>query len=170
MNVVWENVSIDDYLHSATSEENRIIVIWKQEPKFFSDTKARKCIIDSVGEWHSIHMSDSFVPRYKDGKNPQDPDAEIFTLSEYYPYATSEEKGKGAEAVNNTSSILQITTAYHTVSETRLIVDGLKRSLGIMDNIRDGQQLRPITILECYGPSVAKIFLGDFPHVLKRFR
>jgi hypothetical protein len=67
---------------------------------------ARKCIIDSVGEWHSIHISDSFVPRYKDGKNPQDPDARIFTLLGYYPKATSEEKGKGAEAVNSISSML----------------------------------------------------------------
>jgi hypothetical protein len=82
MNVLWENVSIDDYLISAFSDENRVTLICKWEPKFFSGTKARKCIIDSAGEWHSIHMSDSFAPRYKDGKNPRDPDAEIITLSD----------------------------------------------------------------------------------------
>lgn len=81
-------------------------------------------------------MNDSFVPRYKDGKIPEDFNAEIFTLSEYYPFAESEEKDKGAEAVNNTSSALQITTAYETISKTRLIVDGFKRSLGMMDRIR----------------------------------
>jgi hypothetical protein len=128
MNVVWENVSIDDYLHSATSEENRIIVIWKWERKFFSDTKARKSIIDSVGKWHSIHMSDSFVPRYKDGKNPQDPDARIFTLSEYYPYATSEEKGKGAEAVTSvmlSGKFYYNTFHYHLNIDLELILPGI---------------------------------------------
>jgi hypothetical protein len=170
MNVVWENVSINNYLHSANSEENQITVIWKWKSKFFKDTKARKCIIDLAGKWYSIHMSDSFVPRYKDGKDPMDPDAEIFTLSEYYPKATSEEKCKGAEVVNNTFSILQITTAYDTVSKTRLITDGLKRSLRIMDKIKKGQEFRPVTILECYGHSVKQIFFIDFPYVLKKIR
>jgi hypothetical protein len=168
MDAVWKNISIDNYFSSATGEENRITTVWKWEPKFYSDTKARKCIIDSANEWHSTYMSDSFVPRYKDGKSPQDPDAEIFTLSEYYPNATIEEKGKGTDAVNDSNSILQVTTTYETISRTRLIVDGLKRSLGIMNKISDSQEFRPVTILECYGPSVSEIFYGDFPQVLKR--
>lgn len=115
-------------------------------------------------------MNDSFVPRYKDGKNPQDSNAEIFTLSEYYSNAKSSEKDEGVEAINNTSSVLQITTAYETVSMTRLIVDGFKRSLGVMEKIRDGQEFRPVTILECYGHLVNQVFFVEFLHVLKRFR
>jgi hypothetical protein len=70
--------------------------------------------------------------------------------------------------VNDSNSILQVTTTYETISRTRLIVDGLKRSLGIMNKISDSQEFRPVTILECYGPSVSEIFYGDFPQVLKR--
>jgi hypothetical protein len=72
--------------------------------------------------------------------------------------------------VNNTYSIFQITTAYDTASGTRLIVDGLKRSLGITDKIKEGQGFRPVTILECYGRSVNQIFFIDFPRILKRIR
>jgi hypothetical protein len=73
MDAVWKNISIDNYLSSATGEENRITTVWKWEPKFYSDTKARKCIIDSANEWHSTYMSDSFVPRYKMGRAHRTP-------------------------------------------------------------------------------------------------
>ncbi len=42
--------------------------------------KSRKCIISSLSDWDELHVSHSFVPKYKGGKAPNDPNAEIFTL------------------------------------------------------------------------------------------
>jgi hypothetical protein len=164
--VIWKSVSNYNYLSSAFSNENGITVIWARQ--LFGDTKSRECIIQSKVEWNALSLSDSFVPRYKDGKPPQDPDAEIFTLYNYYPNATSDELKKGIQAVNNNSQILQMTTAFHIVSKSRLIVDGLKRSLGILSKMNAGQEFRPVTILECYGSTIPQIFFGDFEHIVHR--
>jgi hypothetical protein len=51
--------------------------------------KSRKCIISSLSDWDELHVSHSFVPKYKGGKAPNDPNAEIFTLGKYYANALS---------------------------------------------------------------------------------
>src|SRR5690349_4538394 len=136
MNMVWEDISNNDFLRSASSNENRIDVIWIGQ--LIGDIKSRKCVLHSVTDWRAISMNDSFVPRYKDGKSPCDLDAEILTLEKYYSNATIDERQKGKQAVNNSSSVLQITTSYDTASNSRLIVDGLKRSLCILHRINIG--------------------------------
>jgi hypothetical protein len=91
-NVVWQNVPINDYLNSAHSYENLIRVQWTHE--LSGDAKSRKCVIRSTSQWRSVSMNDSFVPKYKDGKLPTDPTAEIFTLPDYLRNATTDEKQK----------------------------------------------------------------------------
>ena len=110
-------------------------------------------------------MNDSFVPKYKDGKHPTDPTAEIFTLADYLRNASTDEKEKGLHLVNDNSSTLQITTAYDTTSSRRLIVDGCKCSLGIMSKMHDNQTFPTVTILECYGESIPQMFCGDYSNV-----
>jgi hypothetical protein len=110
--IMWQNVSNEDYLSSAFSNENRILVRWAQQ--LLEDTKSRRCIIHSKAEWNSLSLSDSFVPRYRDRKPSDDSAAEIFTLSNYYSNATSDEMEKGIQTVNNNSQSLQMTTAFHT--------------------------------------------------------
>ena len=116
---MWENVSNDDYLKSAFSNENKITLIWNYQ--LISNAKSRKYVISSSSDWHEVSINDSFVPRYKDAKAPDDPTAEIFTLGEYYANAISDDKQKAIQVVNNPSSILQITRAYDTASNSRLI-------------------------------------------------
>ncbi|MGH9924973.1 MAG: hypothetical protein ACRD5B_06305 [Nitrososphaeraceae archaeon] len=82
----------------------------------------------------------------------QDLDAKILILSKYFPKVKNEEIKEGAEAIDNQYLALQITSAYETVSMTRFIVDGLKRSLGILNKIGNDHKFRPVTILEYYGP------------------
>ena len=96
------------------------------------------------------------------------PTAEIFTLSDYLRNSAIEEKEKGLQLVNDKSSVLQITTAYDTTSSSRLIVDGFKRSLGIMSKMHDEQTFCRVTILECYGESIPEMFRGDYSNVLKK--
>jgi predicted DNA-binding protein (MmcQ/YjbR family) len=70
----------------------------------------------SSSDWYQLRMSDSFVPKYKDAKAPDDPTAEIFTLGKYYANATNDHKQKAIQLASDPSSILQITTAYDTIS------------------------------------------------------
>ena len=123
MTIMWEDVSNNDYLNSAFSNENRITVVWKPQP--IDNAKSRKCLIASSSDWHDIGMSGSFVPKYKDAKAPDYPTAKIFTLGEYYTNATSEHKQTTIQLVNSQSLILQITTAYDTIFNSRLIIDVL---------------------------------------------
>jgi len=123
---------------------------------------------------HTLHVTVAFniherfiCTQIQRWKLPRDPTAEIFTLSDYLPNSTMEEKEKGLQVVNDNSSILQITTAYHTTSKSRLIVDGFKRSLGILSKINDEQTFCTVTILECYGESIPEIFHGDFPQCIQ---
>jgi hypothetical protein len=46
-------------------------------------------------------------------------------------------------------------------------LDGFKRSLGILDKVNNGQQFRPLFVLECYGSSVLQIFSSEFAHIAK---
>ena len=131
------------------------------------DAKSRRCVIRSTSQWHLISMNDSFVPKYKDGKHPTNPTAEIFTLADYLRNASTDEKEKGLHLVNDNSSTLQITTAYDTTSSRRLIVDGCKCSLGIMSKMHDNQTFPTVTILECYGESIPQMFCGDYSNVIQ---
>jgi len=166
MTIVWEDVSNNDYLNSAFSNENTITVIW--EPQLIDNAKSRKCVISSSSDWYELSMSDSFVPKYRYAKAPNDPIAEILTLKKYYANATSQDKQRAIQLLANQSSISQITTAYDTASNCRLIVDGFKRSLGIIDKINNGQQFRPVSILECYVSSIPQMFSSEFAHIVKK--
>ena len=168
MTMRWEDVSNEEYLNSARSGENKITLIWLWNDYLSSNVKSRKCVITSSSDWYEICVNDSFVPKYKDGKAPEDPTAEILTLGKYYANARSDDKQKAMEVVNNPSSIVQITTAYDTTSNSRLIVDGFKRSLGILDMINKDQQFRPVYVLECYGSIIRQMFFREFAHIAKK--
>lgn len=162
MTIQWQDVSNNDYLNSAFSNENRITLIWK--PHLIDNAKSRKCVISSSSDWYEVSMSDSFVPKYKDAKAPNDPTAEILTLKKYYANVASQDKQNAIQLLDNQSSILQITTAYDTTSNSRLIADGFKRSLGILDKINNDQRFSPVSVLECYGSSIPQMFSNEFAH------
>jgi hypothetical protein len=162
------NKDFANYVSRAFSYNTEIIAVI-DFLNLISAVKSRKCIISSSSDWYEISMSDSFVPKYKDAKNPDDATAEIFILGKYYyANATSEDKQKAVHIVNNPLSILQITTAYDTTSNSRLIADGFKRSLGLLDKINNGEQFRPVSVLECYGSSIAQMFSSEFAHIVKK--
>jgi hypothetical protein len=58
----------------------------------------------------------------------------------------------------------QITPAYDNNSNRRLIVDGLKRAIGIQQLIKDIFILESI-IMECYGKIVRCVFHIEFMYV-----
>ncbi len=87
----WADVSNSEFLKSGQGVENHITVIWIPDLLIYS--KSRKCNVNSSGRWKSL-MHNSIIPRYKQGRQPGDEDAEIFTLQEYciqpnYPEMTS---------------------------------------------------------------------------------
>jgi len=140
---------------------------WVMSDHLIGNMNTRKCVITSSYDWDELHVSDSFVPKYKDMKAPNDPNAEIFTLGKYYANTISDNIQKAIQLANNPSLTLQITTAYDTTSNSRLIVDGFKRALGILDMINNGRQFRPTSILECYGRSIPQMFSCEFAHIIK---
>jgi hypothetical protein len=157
----WISVPIDEFIQSACSNDNQITIVWRYPlPR---DTLSRKCTVCSAAKWNELFMSKSFVPRYKDGGTPYDTNAQIFTLDEYCSQNGYSERDKAA-ALLNAAPTIQITTAYDNSLDRRLIVDGVKRAIGIQQKVDVEKSFPKVTILECYGPQVSKRFL-DFSHI-----
>jgi hypothetical protein len=88
-NVQWNEISNNEFMASATSQDNYIRVIW--ERRFLGDVRARKCTIRSQEQWKST-IEKAFLPKYKDGKTWEDLTARNFALDEYSLQAPSEVK------------------------------------------------------------------------------
>lgn len=153
----WKEIANDEFIHSANSVENTVRVLWSGN--LVEDTKTRECIIRSKDEWAYLHMGDSYLPKYKDGKSWNDPTAKNYALDEYVLQALEEALKK--------SEGLQITSAYHTKIKQRLIVDGVHRAIALQRRINSHETIPEVRVLECYGKHVDKSFPCDFANLVK---
>jgi hypothetical protein len=152
--VKWKETTNDEFVRSANGPENTIRVWWSRN--LADDTKTREYFIRSESEWNCLRMEDSYLPKYKDRKSWNDPYAHNFTLKEYTLQSSSEVKSYAEEALNK-SKQLQITSAYHTAIEKRLIVDGVNRAVALQLKVYNRENIPEIRLLECYGTKVNKI-------------
>lgn len=120
----------------------------------------------SKNEWNYLHMGNSYLPKYKNGKSWNDPNAQNYTLDEYTLQAPSNIKNY-AEEVLKRSEVLQITSAYHTKTEQRLIVDGVNRAIALQRKVNSHENIPEIRLLECYGIHVDKSFPCDFANLVR---
>jgi len=157
----WSDISNDEFLGSATGKENQVTLIWT--PSLPANIKSRRCKITSVYNWTAL-MDNSFIPRYKQGRQPTDPTAEIFNLNSCCLQANYPEQVQARLLLKIAPSI-QITTAYDNNLNRRLIVDGLKRAIGMKQMILLNQAIPESTVLECYGTNVSSIFPLEFMHI-----
>lgn len=157
----WNHVSNSEFLSSATGNENQVTLIWI--PSLPANINSRRCKIISSEDWAAL-MDNSFIPRYRHGRQPNDLTAEIFSLKDYCLQTNYPEQVNASGLLKIAPSI-QITTAYDSNLNRRLIVDGLKRAIGIQQMIRDKQTIPESTVLECYGTSVNEIFPIEFMHI-----
>jgi hypothetical protein len=157
----WEESSVNDFLQSASKYNSRIDVEWTGQ--IAPNTKVRICIISSLTDWRT-EISNSFVPRYKDGKDPHDATAQIYTLREWAKTLTVKEVIDYAERFQTG---VNVTTAFYSVWNARLIVDGLKRSGAIEVMVNNYNSIPHATVIECYGTDVAKTFPTEFAHIVK---
>ena len=158
---LWDDISNEEFLKSALGNENRITVTWV--PSLSVNTKSRICKISSSEKW-TILMNNSFIPRYKRGRLPEDLNAEIFRLNEYCQQTNYPEKAIARHLLKVAPSI-QITTAYGSDQDRRLIVDGLKRAIGIQQTVHGNQMIPEVTVLECCDLDVSRIFPVEFKHI-----
>jgi hypothetical protein len=157
----WNDISNDEFLRSALSMENQIAVTWI--PPLSVNMKSRMCKISSSEKWTTL-MNNSFIPRYKQSRLPEDLNAEIFRLDEYCQQTNYPEKTIARHLLKIVPSI-QITTAYDSDQDRRLIVDGLKRAIGIQQMVHCNQIIPELTVLECYDPDISRIFPVEFMHI-----
>ena len=153
----WKEIANDEFIHSASSVENTVRVLWSGN--LVEDTKTREYIIRSKDEWTYLHMGDSYLPKYKDGKSWNNPTAKNYTLDEYVL--------QSPEEVLIRFEGLQITSAYHTKIEQRLIVDGVHRAIALHRRVNSHEIIPEVRLLECYGKHVDKIVPYDFANLVK---
>ena len=156
----WTNISLQDFLHSASRPDSRIDVIWTKN--FDISTRARRCIIKSKTTWRA-RISRSFLPWYVDDKSYLDVDAENLTVLE----AALKFRERWMGLTGTTIPI--ITSVYDTRLRKRLIVDGCKRSCAIQNEFYNNKKILLTNVIECYGPNVSHTFSSDFNPILRKF-
>jgi hypothetical protein len=145
----WVEVGNDRFLEHF----EQIRVGWS---KFSLDTKTRECSILSNTDWNQFTLK-CFLPMY-DGLDATDPAAENCSLREYaskYPVPLNPEKE------------MRILSAYDSSLDLRLIVDGIHRAIALQSQVDDGKNIPPVTVLECYGTQMERIFPLDFAPLLR---
>jgi hypothetical protein len=157
----WTEIS-NKFLESANSETNYVRVMWSKV--FSGDVRARKGTILSKEQWKST-MENSFLPRYKDGKNWENLTARNFTLYEYSLDVPSDVRYK-ADNILRQASEIKLTSVYHTTLGKRLVVDGVHRSISLQLKINKGEHLPKVGLIECYGTNVVEMFKADFRHLI----
>jgi hypothetical protein len=160
-NVEWSEISNDEFMHSAISQDNYVRVIW--ERRFLGDVRARKCTIRSQEQWKSM-IEKASLPKYKGGKSWEDSTALNFTLYEYSLQVPSEVEFR-ANSILGEAKGIKLTSVYHTVLGKRLLVDGIHRAIGLQLEVNRNGQVPEVTLMECYGTKVAEMFKADFVHL-----
>ena len=158
----WTEISNNDFMESAMSQVNYIRVMWSRV--FLGDVRARKGTISSKEQW-KLTMENAFLPRYKDGKNWEDPTSQNFTIYEYSLQVPSEVEVKINNILRQTE--INLTSVYHTALGKRLVVDGVHRSIGLQLKINASEHFPEVTLIECYGTDVVEMFKPDFMHLIK---
>jgi hypothetical protein len=161
--VRWKEIANDEFVHSANSVENKVRVLWSRN--LIEDTKTREYTIKSKDDWNYLHMGNSYLPKYKQGKSWNDPTSQNYTLYEYTLQAPSNIRNY-AEEVLKRSERLQITSAYHSKIEQRLIVDGVHRAVALQLKINSHENISEVRLLECYGIHVDKSFPSDLANLV----
>lgn len=156
----WSELSKDKFQYDAKFQRTtRIDVIWTGN--LDQNTKIRTCVLNSHNDWLKV-INEPFVPRYKDGRSPDDPKAEIYSLSEWCDTLTPEDFKEYAKCFQDG---VYVTVARDTGFKAKFIADGLKRSAVIHDLIKNQKSFPPATIIECYGLSVHNIFGTEFSNI-----
>lgn len=161
--IEWSEISNEGFLKSAISHTDYIRVMWSGV--FLGDVKARQGTISSKERWKST-MKNAFLPRYKDGKNWEDPGAGNFTLYEYSLQVPLEVEFKANNILGRATEI-KLTSVYHTTLHKRLVVDGVHRAIGLQLKINKSEHIPEVRLLECYGNNVVEMFKEDFKHLIK---
>ena len=149
--IEWVLVDTDEFLKL----QQRIEVIWFADFAH-TETSVRQVLIKSNLQWKSFSRS-CLLPWYKDNKDWSYPDSEHYTLVErakLQPIKLREDKD------------LLIRTAYHTLINKRLIVDGCKRAVALETESNKGREIPEVRVLKCYGPQIHSIFPMDFTNLI----
>lgn len=155
-------IPVSDFIISALSDDSRIDIMWTRSVS--PSTRVRAYTISIVDNFKD-RISRSFLPWYKDGKGPNDMDAENYTVQEKTPTLTDKEL---EDFDSRLSSGVLVTIAYQTGINARLIVDGCKRSCALQNRINHGLKFPSLQVIECYGPEVANSFPIDFSHIIRK--
>jgi hypothetical protein len=127
---------------------------------FGSDIKVRECSILSIEDWNEF-SAECFLPWYKQGITPSDSRAENYSLREYalkYPCSL------------DPNQEMRILSAYHSSLGLRLLVDGCHRAVALQSEVNKGKNIPPVTVIECYGTQMERVFPCDFDSLLKTYK
>lgn len=123
-----------------------------------TDTQTRRAIIRSKVQWTRFSQS-CLLPWYKGGTDWSPPSAENYSLQEKAKESPSDLK-KGQKML--------IMTAYHSLIDRRIIVDGCKRAVALETAVNRGGNIPEVTVLESYGTQIHSIFPCDFNNLVRR--
>lgn len=121
-----------------------------------TDTRTKECVILTIEDWREFSES-SFLPWYKSGLKYTDLDRVNYSLYEYaarYPSTLDPDQE------------MRILTAFHTEVRKRLIVDGCHRAVALETEVSKNNTIPIVTVLECFGSNVDRIFPCDFSPAL----
>ena len=157
--IIWKNVENHQYLSEATGE-GKVTVIWL---KGFSntDTHSRETIINSNLQWRRL-FNDSVLPWYYLGSSPRGDWSKPKSLN----YKLVDYAFKHPKPLNRGVEELLIITAYHSLLEKRLLVDGCKRAVALQTEVDQGRDIPTVRVLECYGTQLHAIFPCDFCNLI----
>jgi hypothetical protein len=151
----WNVVDNRRFLDNAKC----VIVIWTHDFSL-TDIQTRECQVSSKEDWQDFSKN-CLLPWYKDGRNYSDPKSVNYSLREYatkYPCT-----------LDPTREML-ILTAFHTSVGLRLIADGCHRAVALQTAVNKGDSIPTVTVLECFGTDVEKVFSSDFNRIVLNIR
>jgi hypothetical protein len=141
----------------------RVRVIHLEE--FFStDTKVRSAFIRSVGDWNKFSETLSLV-WYGSIAGWSNPKAMNLTVKNCMELIKS-----GMMVINSVEFVpdrpIVIRTAYHTLLDKRLVVDGTHTTVQLQILAETKGRIPEVLVIECYGTQVHAIFPCDFCNMI----
>jgi hypothetical protein len=135
----------------------RILAEWKKATVMkmgdfvCTDTKTREAIIDSNDKWKEFARECYLV--WFDGGQWSTPNKLNWGVTEY--------ASKNPSPLSQSVDLL-ILSAYHTLLEKRVIIDGCHRAVALATMVQNGQSIPTARVLECYGTQIHAILPADF--------
>jgi hypothetical protein len=123
-----------------------------------TDTQFRETVIRRNAEWKKFSHS-CLLPWYKQGFDWTRPCAENYSVRE----KAKEEPSKLREG-----ETMLIMTAYDSIINKRLVVDGCKRAVALETATNRNRTIPRVRVLECFGAQVHCIFWCDFLNLIRK--